>query len=596
VIDVRRNHRRVKRLAVRVACGTALLAAAAGAQGARPGWEDGWHIVRPGDTLESLAQSYLGSEALWRELHALNPGIADPHRIYPGQRIRVYHAPPTREPTAQIEAMSRRVEERPQPVPWRSAATGDLLLERDSLRTHQGASALVRFDDGSTVTLTEESLVFLRGPAKGPRPPSARTRKEIEVLVGQADVAASGDRAGPVDIEVVVGESKSVARAEPAKPVRARSRASGESAQFMAFEGSASVSARGGRVELEPGTGTTVAPRSAPAPAERLLPAPVPVAPAEDEEVERAALQLDWRPVEGAASYLVEACLDSGCGALHERAAGVAAPPWRPRDPSPAILYWRVTPVAASGLDGFASAARKVRLAETVTPEPPELALLAGGEPLAAGACSARPPEVRVRAVGRRSEELAWTLLVDGRDSGRRDLSALAGGVGRHEVAARAVDGRGRAVLSQPAAFVLDGVGPWFELVGVPAPETKGKRKGEAGAASGCTGIALELVAADGVAKLVPCGPAAEPLRVAASGSAAAWTLRDAGGAARLGDRLEVGATSARLAGGDSGCGLAELALRVVPSRYEPGRLMLEAEARDAAGNRSRFDWHVDGL
>ena len=35
-------------------------------------WETGWHVVRPGDTLEGLAQQFLGSNTLWRELHLLN--------------------------------------------------------------------------------------------------------------------------------------------------------------------------------------------------------------------------------------------------------------------------------------------------------------------------------------------------------------------------------------------------------------------------------------------------------------------------------------------------------------------------------------------
>ena len=36
---------------------------------------EGWHVVRPGETLWSLAALYLGNEEEWPVLHALNPQI-----------------------------------------------------------------------------------------------------------------------------------------------------------------------------------------------------------------------------------------------------------------------------------------------------------------------------------------------------------------------------------------------------------------------------------------------------------------------------------------------------------------------------------------
>ena len=256
----------------------------------RSGWQTGWHVVRPGDTLESLAERLLGSHELWRELAALNPGITNPHRIYPGQRIKVYQSPPTAQPTARIEALSRRVEERPQPVPWRPAGEGDLLLERDSLRTYLAASARLRFDDGAEVTLTEDSLVFLRRqtPARAARP-----RREIEVLVGQADVAAKAAVGKPLEVEIVVGDAKSVGTADDARPLRTRSRrGADEGAQFMNYEGATQVAAAGKVVELPTGSGVQVARRAAPGPVEVLLAAPEPASPGAGEEIERAGASL----------------------------------------------------------------------------------------------------------------------------------------------------------------------------------------------------------------------------------------------------------------------------------------------------------------
>ncbi|MEM8961579.1 MAG: LysM domain-containing protein [Acidobacteriota bacterium] len=48
-----------------------------------------WHVVQPGETLQGITESYLGTFRLWRENWKLNPDIQNPNRLSPGQRIRV---------------------------------------------------------------------------------------------------------------------------------------------------------------------------------------------------------------------------------------------------------------------------------------------------------------------------------------------------------------------------------------------------------------------------------------------------------------------------------------------------------------------------
>lgn len=47
------------------------------------------HVVRPGDTLWSIAQAQYGSGNLYHRLISANPSFTDPNRIRPGDVIRV---------------------------------------------------------------------------------------------------------------------------------------------------------------------------------------------------------------------------------------------------------------------------------------------------------------------------------------------------------------------------------------------------------------------------------------------------------------------------------------------------------------------------
>src|SRR5207248_7458313 len=48
------------------------------------------HVVKPGDTLWELARLYLSNPWQWQEIFKLNTSlVADPHWIFPGQRLRI---------------------------------------------------------------------------------------------------------------------------------------------------------------------------------------------------------------------------------------------------------------------------------------------------------------------------------------------------------------------------------------------------------------------------------------------------------------------------------------------------------------------------
>ncbi|MGE0639027.1 MAG: LysM peptidoglycan-binding domain-containing protein [Thermoanaerobaculia bacterium] len=563
----------------------------------RSTWESGWHVVRPGDTLEGLADRFLGSSQLWRELHTLNPTIRDPDLLYPGQRVQIFVDRPTTKPSAMIRSVSRQVQELPRPVPWQRAGEGDVLLEKDGLRTEQNSSARLEFDDGANLTLSEDSLVFIRrqSPASAPV-----ARKEIEIQVGQADVDTPATAARPAEIEIVVGDARASSRSAAGGSSRTRSRKSAASdAQFMVYDGSSIVSAAGAKVEVPAGSGTTVAPQAPPTPPERLLAAPAALEPGTGGEFDRSAPRLAWSAVPGAASYTVEVCRDAACGSVVARESGVAGTEVAPREPLDGRLWWRVVAVAPSGLDGFPSPAQEITAVASVAPPVPALVLRRGdGSTVAAEGCVATSPDLEVRASARSGEDLPWDLLVDGQPMSSDEFRRLPL-AGRHEIAARVTDERGRSSRSAPARFVLDGAAPWIDIVAAGAPvasEAKGerrrRRKAEPEPPAVCD-TGLELGDGNGNWRPLPCATAGAVagIEVALRGERQAVLLRTTTDGLTMGGlRLRSG-ESVELAAWDVGCGLRSARFRIGPSPYRAGRLQLSAEVADAAGNSRELHW-----
>ncbi|HSN86084.1 MAG TPA: LysM peptidoglycan-binding domain-containing protein, partial [Thermoanaerobaculia bacterium] len=234
-------------------CLAGCLLAGSPASAAKP--ESGWHIVRPGETLHRVAARYLGSAARWPEIARLNPGIEDPNRLEPGQRIRVSQA--TEAPAARVARLSRKVEAQPTPIAWENARQDDLLLEKDGLRTYGKSSAEMAFSDGTRLLVTESSLVFLQrtgGQLRGV------DRKAVEIVEGQADVESGIRPAGGAapEVEIVLGSTRARSRPTPSRATpgaaRTRARRSEEGgAKLMVYGGEGEVEAGGAKVSVPAG-------------------------------------------------------------------------------------------------------------------------------------------------------------------------------------------------------------------------------------------------------------------------------------------------------------------------------------------------------
>ena len=77
----------------------------------------GKYVVQTGDTLESIAQKFLGASTRWHELLGANPEITNPHFITPGSTIRIVPGQSINAKRATIQQVFRQVEQMPFPRP-----------------------------------------------------------------------------------------------------------------------------------------------------------------------------------------------------------------------------------------------------------------------------------------------------------------------------------------------------------------------------------------------------------------------------------------------------------------------------------------------
>jgi hypothetical protein len=462
----------------------------AGATPARPapdaqfsaGLLSGWHIVRPGEKLELLAERYVGDQQAWPQFWALNPAVLDPHRIYPGQRIRVLVDPARTRPAARVEQLSRRVESKPEPTPWERSEVGELLLARDGLRTFQQASAGLQFTDGTRLTLGESSLVFLRelaaaapgtstadapppaAEAAAPAPARTADRPRIEVRDGEVDVASAPTRRNTA-VEIVLPAARATAEGVDS-PLASRVRSASEQAQLMVYQGRGEVAAASERVELPAGTGTSIPRGKPPLPPEALLPPPASPQPAAGSQRPPRDLELSWSAVDGAREYLVEVCGDADCGAVVTRGR-TTAPAWAPPEPlATGEYHWRVRAVSSSGLDGFPSPTLALALtAAPVDDVGPSIAVRLPETPwqvngIACFDAAELAVGVEVRDEGCGVE--SYRLELDGRPIEPAELERGRVPGGAHALVVEARDRCGNVSRSPAVSFLADADPPTF--------------------------------------------------------------------------------------------------------------------------------------
>ncbi|MCM2314453.1 MAG: FecR domain-containing protein [Thermoanaerobaculia bacterium] len=332
---------------------------------ARPGDTVAWHVVKPGETLSSITGHYLGDSTFWPENHRLNPGVKDPNKLTPGQRVLVITAREIAARRAKVDQLSRKVEKKLQQESWLSAKVGDQLVEREGLRTYESSSAQLGLDDGSRLQMTENSIVFLREYKASLRKVD---RSQIEVIEGGVDLALTPAKTrAKRDVEILIGDVRARPKATDAtSESRARKDQATKSAKLMVYSGATEVEAGGVKLQVPKGMGTSVTEGAAPSAPEKLLAAPALVAPAQSAET-RGPTELGWSPVANAQSYVVEICRDPACAQLVTRQTGIEGTTASMASLPIGNLHWRVTARSKAGLDGYPSKTRELASVRVVT-------------------------------------------------------------------------------------------------------------------------------------------------------------------------------------------------------------------------------------
>lgn len=79
-----------------------------------------YYTIKEGDTLWGLSRKFADSPYLWPDLWSENSQIANPHRIYPGEQIRLYRRTDIAQPyesAAEQVVEAQALETKPEPLP-----------------------------------------------------------------------------------------------------------------------------------------------------------------------------------------------------------------------------------------------------------------------------------------------------------------------------------------------------------------------------------------------------------------------------------------------------------------------------------------------
>ncbi|MFT3717595.1 FecR domain-containing protein [Pseudorhodoferax sp.] len=338
------------------------------------------YVVQPGDHPWNIAQRYLVRPSLAWQL-VQREGIADPHHLQPGTRLRLPQAWLRRVPAAlEVVATEGAARVRGGNGRWRPLAAGDRLQPPARLQTGPHDSASIGFEDGARVLLLRDSELQIHAATR--RVLDGNSAVSLELLRGRvendvAPAAAPGRR-----FEIHTPAAVAAVRGTR---FRVQSQGTGRDTVTHAetLSGAVRLSTPAGAVLAVAGHGSTVQAGQAPA-------TPVPLLPAPDlsqlpDTVQHLPTELAFQGLPRASGYRAQLASDAGFAStqLDEQSN---APRLRLGEHLADGRYvLRLRAIDAQGLEGLA-AERPLRIHARPPPpmqiEPPPGATVTEAQPL----------------------------------------------------------------------------------------------------------------------------------------------------------------------------------------------------------------------
>ena len=315
------------------------------------------HTVESGETLHSITRKYLGSDFLWQENWKLNPHIENPHLLTIGDELTIIQERIIPAEKARVLETVNRVEKKPVTSEWKVTAAGDELIQQEGVRTYEQSSALLAFNDQSTLKVLEFSQIFLKNRSTTLRGTDSAT---IEIIKGDTELKWEPLNTQATDITIMLGSTASKPALGQGKTTALRTGLTdaGDSV-ISVFQGQSAVESAGTAVQVPQGMGVAVKQGQAPPKPEPLLPAPS-LAPDTATEYSYTNPIIKWQPVNGASDYVVELCADETCQIISSVFKTTDAH-WQDSQARTAgIHYFRVAARTAQKLVGYHSKPHKL--------------------------------------------------------------------------------------------------------------------------------------------------------------------------------------------------------------------------------------------
>ncbi|MBM3294054.1 MAG: LysM peptidoglycan-binding domain-containing protein [Candidatus Aminicenantes bacterium] len=330
--------------------------------------------IARGETLGSIARTYLANPGDWREVARINR-LADPNVLTPGQvlviPVRLLKEAPGE---AVVTFVKGTAEVRAgEGAPWTPLALGAKVPERSAVRTGEASSLEITFENGDSCFLRPRTTLGLSSLQKR----GGSFFHQLFLQMGKVVTRVRKATGAESRFEIRTPSAQCAARGTEFRTSVGEDGMS----RLEILEGGVSVEAAAKRVDVAEGYGTAVKPGEAPLPPRPLLPAPV--ATSVEPVYKSVPFGLLFERMSGAAGLVAALSTDADGKSEVFFSRFAAENAFRVIDVPDGLYFLHARAVDEIGLEGFPSKPLEIRV--RTRPRPPAIPIPAEGSAKRAG-------------------------------------------------------------------------------------------------------------------------------------------------------------------------------------------------------------------